>query len=155
MSITCDNATSNNKILNELAGQLLEFSGAANCAQCFTHILNLVVKSIMHQFDVACKQKDKHDMMDEQAYKLKKLGRDIKMEELATQADGDNEDEGPSQDSEEGWIDEWLNMTEDEINDLEECVQQICFLLMKVSDLYMNCTVFAKQSTQICKLAFT
>ncbi len=46
-------------------------------------------------------------------------------------------------------------MTEDEIDDLEKSIQPIHFLLTKVSNLYMNCTVFAKQSTQICKLAFT
>ena len=147
MSIMCNNATSNDKMIDELAGQLLEFSGVANHAWCFTHILNLVVKSIMHQFDIACKQKDKHDMMDEQAYKLKKLARDIEMEELATQADSDNEDKGPPHDNEEGWVDKWLNMTEDKIDDLEESIQPIHFLLMKVSDLYMNYTVFAKQST--------
>ncbi len=155
MSIMCNNATSNDKMIDELAGQLLEFSGVANHAWCFTHILNLVVKSIMHQFDVAYKQKDKHDMMDKQAYKLKKLARDIEMEELATQADSDNEDEGPPHNNEEGWIDEWLNMTEDEIDNLEKSIQPIHFLLTKVSDLYMNCTVFAKQSTQIRKLTFT
>src|SRR5216684_1467022 len=95
MSITCNNATSNDKMINELAGQLLEFPGVANCAWCFMHILNLVVKSIMHQFDVAYKQKDKHDTTDEQAYELKKLAGDIETEELVTQADGDNEDKGP------------------------------------------------------------
>ena len=51
--------------------------------------------SIMYQFDVACKQKDKHDTTDEQAYELKKLAGDIETEELVTQADGDNEDKGP------------------------------------------------------------
>ena len=65
MSITCNNATSNDKMINELAGQLLEFPGVANRAWCFMHILNLVVKSIMHQFDVAYKQKVKHDTTDE------------------------------------------------------------------------------------------
>ncbi|SRR5258708_17339239 len=86
-----------------------------------------------------------------------KLARDIEMEELATQADSaeqDNKDKGPPHDNEEGWVDEQLNMTKDEIDDLEESIQPIHFLLTKVSDLYMNCTVFAKQSTQICKLTF-
>jgi hypothetical protein len=46
-------------MIDELAGQLQDFPGEANHAQCFTHILNLVVKSIMHQFDVACNKNGK------------------------------------------------------------------------------------------------
>jgi len=38
-------------MLNEL-GKLVEaFPGAPNQARCFLHILNLVAKSVMHQFD--------------------------------------------------------------------------------------------------------
>jgi hypothetical protein len=44
-------------------------------------------------------------------------------------------------------------MSEDEIDDLEDSIQPIHFLLMKVSDcLYMNCTVFANRFT--CVMSF-
>jgi hypothetical protein len=56
LSITCDNALSNDKMIEELAIQLNNFPGSASQVRCFVHILNLVVKSIMHQFDVPDKK---------------------------------------------------------------------------------------------------
>jgi hypothetical protein len=103
----------------------------------------------MHQFDVACNKNGKHDTMDERTYELMKLARDIETEELVTQTEAteqhdEDKDEGPCHDNDEGWINEWAHMSEDEIDDLEDSIQPIRFLLTKVSDcLYMNCTVFA------------
>jgi hypothetical protein len=113
------------------------------------HILNLVVKSIMHQFDVACNKNGKHDTTDERTYKLMKLAGDIEMEELVTQTEAteqhdEDKDEGPHHNNDEGWINKQAHMSEDKIDDLEDSIQPICFLLTKVSNhLYMNCTVFA------------
>ncbi|KAF8869379.1 hypothetical protein BD779DRAFT_1457603, partial [Infundibulicybe gibba] len=57
LSITCDNATSNNSMIDELAFTLPDFS-AANRTQCFLHIVNLVRKSLTKQFDIPKKQAD-------------------------------------------------------------------------------------------------
>jgi hypothetical protein len=43
-------------MVDKLAIQLDDFPGSASRVRCFAHILNLVVKSIMHQFDVPDKK---------------------------------------------------------------------------------------------------
>ena len=40
-------------MVEHLATLIEDFPGAANQTRCFTHILNLVAKSILRQFDVA------------------------------------------------------------------------------------------------------
>jgi hypothetical protein len=52
LSITCDNASPNDAMIDALAELVIAFPGAANRTRCFTHILNLVVKVILRQFDV-------------------------------------------------------------------------------------------------------
>ncbi|TFK61912.1 hypothetical protein BDN72DRAFT_749645, partial [Pluteus cervinus] len=51
LSITCDNATNNDAMIEELVNLLDNFPGPANQTRCFTHVLNLVVKSMIKQFD--------------------------------------------------------------------------------------------------------
>ncbi len=79
MSITCDNAISNDRIINKLAIQLDNFPGSISQVWCFTHILNLVVKSIMHQFNVP--EKKKGEVADKATLELQKLAGDIECEE--------------------------------------------------------------------------
>jgi hypothetical protein len=80
LAITCDNAESNSTMIRELQWMLLNFPGPANRARCFTHILNLVVKSIMQQFDVP-KSQAKKDNTDEVTKELFKLAGEIEEEE--------------------------------------------------------------------------
>ncbi|KAE9384590.1 hypothetical protein BT96DRAFT_746576, partial [Gymnopus androsaceus JB14] len=52
VSITCDNATSNNSMVAELAFDLPSFEGEWDWTCCFTHIIiNLVAKSLLKMFD--------------------------------------------------------------------------------------------------------
>ncbi len=112
---------------------LLNFPGPANRARCFTHILNLVVKSIMWLFDVP-KAQAKRDNTDEVTKELLKLAGEIKEEENAeireNGAGGDDED-GP--DNDEGWIDERSTMSEEALKELDDSLQPVRFLLTKVS----------------------
>ena len=52
LSVTCDNASPNDVMIDRLAELVVAFLGAANRMVCFTHILNLVVKVFLRQFDV-------------------------------------------------------------------------------------------------------
>ena len=136
LAITCDNASSNDKMINKLAAKLVEFPGAPNCACCFAHILNLVVKSIMHQFDLAG---TRSDATQESTNELYKLAGDIEGEELETQNKQDNDpqipkEEVPHDDNDEGWVNERDDMTGEELDDLEDSVKPIRFLLTKVSE---------------------
>ncbi|KAF8870859.1 hypothetical protein BD779DRAFT_1399992, partial [Infundibulicybe gibba] len=51
LSVTCDNATPNDTMVDGLAELIDAFPGAANRTRCFTHILNLVAKAVLSQFD--------------------------------------------------------------------------------------------------------
>ena len=111
-----------------------DFPGAANQTRCFLHILNLVVKSILKQFDLPKKKKKPNgndddqidEMIDQASKELLQLAGDVEMEgELMVD---DEEDD----DNEEGWIDEREEMTEDELRDLSASVAPVRLLLTKV-----------------------
>ena len=136
LAITCDNASSNDKMINKLAVKFVEFPGAPNCANYFAHILNLVVKSIMHQFDLAG---TRSDTTQESTNELYKLAGNIKGEELETQNEQDDdpqisEEEALHIDNDEGWVNERDDMIEEELDDLEDTVKPVRFLLTKVSE---------------------
>jgi len=118
-----------------LEGLIDDFPGAANQTRCFLHILNLVVKSILKQFDLPKKKKtsDNEDEIDQAVEELLKLAGDIDLEGNLM-ADGEGEDEGED-DNEEGWIDEREEMTEDEVRELSESVAPVRLLLTKVMKL--------------------
>ena len=44
--------SNNDTMIEELTNLLDNFPGPANQTRCFTHVLNLVVKSILWQFDL-------------------------------------------------------------------------------------------------------
>ena len=123
-------------MIEELEFLLDDFPGAVNRARCFTHILNLVVKSIMKQFDLPLAKKD--NITDEVMMELLRLAGDIEEEEVATIQDSEGSDD--ENDNTKGWIDERLNMSEEELDELEDAIQPVRFLLTKVSHLIINIT---------------
>jgi hypothetical protein len=142
-------------MIEKLAVRLPDFPGAPYRARCFAHILNLVAKSIMHQFDVSG---TKSDDTKESTHDLYRLAGDIETEEQETRDEQEEpqnpDDDGPSDDNNEGWVDEREDMTLEDVDDLEEAVLPVRFLLTKVSERVSNCIVLANQLTQIRKLAY-
>jgi hypothetical protein len=121
-------------MIEELAILLDDFPGPANQTWCFLHILNLVVKSIIRQFDLPkiSDVRDEDDpMLDAATKELLKLASDIDLEEEITASAGDGDD-SVEDDDEEGWIDEHDEMTEAELNELVISVQPVRLLLTKV-----------------------
>ena len=53
LSITADNATNNDAMVDAMGedARLPEFTGRVARVRCFLHILNLVVKSLLREFD--------------------------------------------------------------------------------------------------------
>ncbi|THV01553.1 hypothetical protein K435DRAFT_572844, partial [Dendrothele bispora CBS 962.96] len=51
LSITCDNASSNDKMIELLPEKLVEFPGSSNQTRCFNHIISLTGKSLTKLFD--------------------------------------------------------------------------------------------------------
>jgi hypothetical protein len=119
-------------MIEELAMLIDDFPGPANQTRCFLHILNLVVKSIIRQFDLPKKKKtsaddDNLDDLDNATAELLRLAGDIDLEEELMADSDDGED-----DNVDGWIDEREEMTEDELRELAASVGPVRLLLTKV-----------------------
>ena len=110
------------------------FPGAANQIRCFAHILNLVVKSILRQFE---------------GLKKGKVGADVAMEIDGDNDNGDEEgDSGSNEvggnecedvdddvvddDDEEELVDEMSEMSEEELLSIKEKAKPIRLVLTKV-----------------------
>lgn len=88
-------------MIEELEHLLDDFPGAANQTQCFAHIINLMVKSILRQFDVP--KAKANEALDEASKVLLHIAEDIETEETETQVSSGN---NKLADNVEGWIDE-------------------------------------------------
>ena len=115
-------------MIDELTHLIEDFPGPANQTRCFLHILNLVVKSIIRQFDLPTSKGDGN--VNEATKELLLLAGDIDFEEEAM---GKDEEDGVDGDNTEGWIDERETMTKEELDKLEESVAPVRSLLTKVS----------------------
>jgi len=107
-------------MIEELEMLLEDFPGLANRARCFTHILNLVVKSIMQQFDIPQVKRD--EIVENVTRELLKLAGDIEEEEAVTvwaDSDGNKDSNGSGDDNIEGWVNKRLNMSKEELDELD------------------------------------
>jgi hypothetical protein len=121
-------------MVKELSNLLPDFPGAANQTHCFLHVLNLVVKSILWQFDIP-KTKN-NEILDDALEELIRLAGNIEQEEAecheVNSDDGDEEDN-----SIDGWINERANITDEEKEELNKAVKPICLVLTRVG-LYLG-----------------
>jgi hypothetical protein len=138
LSITCDNASNNDKMVEHLATLIEHFPGAANQTRCFTHILNLVAKSILRQFDVKKKTTDDGEPMDfdDAATALAALAQELEDAEDIPEPLEDNEidDENleTGDDDDDGLGDERKGMSDEEAADLDKNIVPIRLMLTKV-----------------------
>jgi hypothetical protein len=115
-------------MIAELSDLIDDFPGSANQTRCFLHILNLVVKSIIRQFDLPESKKksgddgsdnggngsdDGDDGLDWETEELLKLAGNIDLEEQIT-ADAGDETDTTEDDNDEGWVDEQKELTKEE-----------------------------------------
>jgi hypothetical protein len=117
-------------MIAELANLLDDFPGPANQTRCFTHILNLVVKSVIRQFDLPKSKGDK--ILDDAAKELLSLAGNIEFEEDELARRDEKEGDEDEDDNVEGWIDERTLMTDAELEELDESVEPVRLLLTKV-----------------------
>jgi hypothetical protein len=131
LSITCDNASPNDTMIDELEVMLEDFPGAPNRTRCFTHILNLVAKSVMKQFDLP--KAKAGEALTAAAQALSTLAGDIETEE--TEMGGDMAQDGDDDDDEDGLADVRDGMSDEEIAELDESLQPVRLVLVKVSSV--------------------
>jgi hypothetical protein len=104
-------------MIEELANLLDNFPGTANQTCCFTHILNLVVKSILAQFELP---KGKSKIADE----ILKLAEGLELEDEISAKESEEGDEDDD-DNLEGWIDKREELSECQLEELEARVEPI------------------------------
>jgi hypothetical protein len=133
--------------VDDLANKVASFDGDATRVRCFVHVMNLVVKSVLVQFDVPT--------MELEVMAPGAAGSNV------TSADGNNSDahtqpltqlcqltkglademqseieevplEDRQQDDGDGWIDEWRGMSEGDLRLLVRDVMPVRRMLVKV-----------------------
>jgi hypothetical protein len=130
LGITCDNASNNDVMIQELEDHIPRFPGASNQIRCFAHILNLVAKSILKQFDVP--KATATSILDGDVDDLLELAGEIDVEEDETKANLDEDDEDED-DNVDGWMDERSRMSKEELQNLSADVLPVCRVLVKAS----------------------
>ena len=125
LSITCDNASNNDTMIEHLATLLDNYPGAANRTRCFAHILNLVAKCIMKQFDAPKKKNSKETDSE----------TDEEGDELAGALDELEEElEDYGKQIEDDWENDMrADMTSEEVKKLEDGVKPVRCVLSKVN----------------------
>jgi hypothetical protein len=122
-------------MINELADLLDDFPGETNRTRCFAHILNLVAKSIIRQFDVpkACAD----EVLDDAAKELAALAVDLDIEERVSREEQsiEEDDEVGDDDNLDGWTDVRAELSDEERKELDKTLQPVRLVLVKVSYL--------------------
>ena len=125
-------------MIDELQELIPEFSGSASHTRCFLHIVNLIAKLLIRQFDAKkAGAKGDHEMAElqreleeEEAFQ----GGDIEIDDEDEDDDEDDDElaEKKKVDNDEGWVDEAEEMTEKEKDELEKSIQPVKLALVKV-----------------------
>ena len=117
-------------MINHLAEILNEFPGSANRTRCFTHILNLVAKCIMRQFDSPKAKTSDFEVV------VERLADDLEDSDV----DGMEEDnELDNYDIDEEIVNGRKGMGEEDVEALEESVKPVKQVLFKVLFVSWQC----------------
>jgi hypothetical protein len=137
LSVTCDNAANNDTMIKHLSTLVDDFPGAPNQTRCFSHILNLVAKSILRQFDVAKNSGPVDSELDDAMKELVVLARELDLGPNDGGVDEDDDGEEKYEDEEEkdgddDGQDDNHGMSEEELADLQASLEPIRLMLTKV-----------------------
>ena len=128
-------------MVDELHRKIPAFN-KVNRTRCFLHVLNLVAKSLLKQFELPTKKAE--DLSDEEKAALGdlvELASGLAEEEGIAQLEAEqdiNSDDVPDEDEIEDWVDEIEDLTDAEKVKLQEEVKPIIRVLVKASNLAQN-----------------
>lgn len=122
-------------MVDAIADALESFGGEVNHTRCFAHTVNLVAKTVLHQFEVEPGRAT--DALDEAEQALRELAQSLELEELETVAEKTMEGELEEVDDMTGWIDEQMLLSKDEKAALKKDVLPVKQVLVKVRQ-YMH-----------------
>ena len=130
LGVTADNTSNNDKMIERLTELIDGFPGAANQTRCFTHILNLVAKSVLQQFEAP---KAKGDTIDDAMIELEAIAGELEDDDVPADEEGDaDEDNDAVDDDSDNGPDERDGMSQKQRAQLEESVKPIRLVLTKV-----------------------
>ena len=137
LSITCDNASPNDTMINQLEIDIEKFRGGSTHTRCFNHVLAIGAVRIVRQFDIP--KGGDEGVLDEAEQALRELAEGLDLEEMITQRerDIDGEDEDLDDDLDD-WIHERACMTAIDREDLDESLRPVRMLLVKVSPSFYH-----------------
>jgi hypothetical protein len=113
-------------MIEELGDLVDAFPGEASLeasrTQCFAHIINLIAKSVIKQFDIPKVRAG--NVSDNGVEGLFALAGEIELEdwEMRTRPTGTSEDDEKEDDNVEDWKDEQLEMSEKALQELDDNV---------------------------------
>ena len=131
-------------MIKHLSTLVENFPSTTNQTHCFTHILNLVAKSILHQFELKKKTRDgEAEDIDNATKALAALAQELKVEdsvELADDPDGLDIDEDLEVDDNDNdeLQDEHDSTSEEDLAEMEESLVPIWLMLTKVSHFKLS-----------------
>src|SRR5271156_4339023 len=124
-------------MIEHLSVLISNFPGAANQTRCFTHILNLVARSILRQFEAPKKKGANHsEDFGRSAEVLAELTKELDLDEPENFANefGDEENELnlADENNDNGLGDKYNGMTEEEVANLQASLVPVRLMLTKV-----------------------
>ena len=128
LAVTCDNASNNNVMLREMEKRLPKYS-SKNHVRCFLHIVNLIAKALVNQFDVREGPGDDQELDDlEDASD----DSDSDEEEGGTVTYSEDEDEDLDDDDPNDSVDARPFLSQEEQRNLTKSLRPVKLLLTKV-----------------------
>jgi hypothetical protein len=123
-------------MISELANILPNFSEVGHTC-CFLHIVNLVAKSIIRQFDLQKRRGDRYlDKAEQELHDLASID-DLEDEQanqiMEHEIDGEIDVGDETNDNNDGWIDETMLLSLSERQRSEEDIHPVKLVLVKVS----------------------
>ena len=121
-------------MIHQLMVYIDKFEGQECQTRCFAHILNLIAKSIIQQFDIPKAQANK--VFDKATTALIVLAGDIDMEEQKMGVGRDDGNDNDNSENVESWVDKQVDMTVEQLAALNKSVQLVRLMLVKVCIIF-------------------
>ena len=157
LAITCDNATNNDVLTDQLKEKVPMFHGEASRVRCFAHVINLVAKSVITQFDLPRKRtqtagrateldeggSDTNAVVDSSLAggdeEIEKMLTDLHdlASDLGDEMNRETEEVPPDEreaDNYDGWINEQWRMSNDDMKRLANDMMPARHMLVKVCE---------------------
>ncbi|KAG1777141.1 hypothetical protein EV702DRAFT_970247 [Suillus placidus] len=118
----------------KLEDLVAHFGGESARTHCFLHVVNLIAKSLIKEFDLPKKKAD--EVLSRAEEDMQEFTTDIEWEDQITVAE--NRDGDPNSDkfdNTEGWVDEMSELMDVKRKELQTNIQPIRLLLVKLRKL--------------------